>query len=151
IQSVLTEKGACTADVIVSGADYHFTETELLPAASRSYDDAYWEKKVMAPSCLLYYIGLNKKLNNAVHHSLVFDVPFEQHGREIYKNPGWPSNPLFYVSIPSVTDSQAAPAGCENMVWLVPVASGLAGDTEQLREAYFQQLLHRFEAHTRES
>jgi phytoene desaturase len=138
-------------DAIISSADYHFTETKLLPEECRSYSEAYWNKRVMAPSCLLYYVGLNRKLRQPIHHSLFFDVPFEQHGQEIYKDPSWPSNPLFYVSVSSATDSSVAPEGCENIVFLVPVAAGLENDTEELREKYFQLIVKRMEDHTKES
>jgi phytoene desaturase len=139
------------ADVIISGADYQFTETRLLPAAYQSYSSSYWEKRVMAPSCLLYYVGLNRKLKKAVHHSLFFDVPFEQHGKEIYDEPSWPSNPLFYLSVPSVSDSTVAPEGKDCLVFLVPVASGLTGDTEELRDKYFKLISGRMERHLGES
>ena len=133
------------ADVVIGGADYHFIETKLLPQQYRSYSEKYWEKRVMAPSCLLYYVGLNKKLSNILHHTLFFDVSFDKHGKEIYTTPKWPAAPLFYVSATSVTDNTAAPAGCENLFFLVPVASGLEGDTEELREEYFEKILERFE------
>lgn len=150
-KAVQTMNGRYEADAIVSAADYHHTETALLPKEYRSYSDKYWNSRVMAPSCLMYYIGLNRKLKNIRHHSLFFDVPFEQHGREIYREPQWPSNPLFYVNTPSVTDPSVAPEGCENLVILIPVASGLEGDTEELREAYFNKVMQRMELHTGES
>jgi len=142
---VVTGKQTYAADAVISAADYHFTENHLLPSLYRSYSDDYWQKRVMAPSCLLYYVGLNKKLPGITHHSLFFDVPFDQHGQEIYKTPQWPSNPLFYVSVPSVTDSSVAPGDGESLVFLVPVASGLEGDTEELREKYFELIVSRFE------
>ncbi len=145
-RTVRTNKNEYSADAVIGGADYHFIENNLLPATHRSYSEAYWDKKLMAPSCLLYYVGLNKKLRNIQHHMLFFDVPFEQHAKEIYTNPSWPANPLFYVSASSVTDASAAPEGQENLVFLVPVAAGLTGDTPALRDQYFEQLLNRFEA-----
>ncbi len=147
IKKVITDKEVYTPAAVVSGADYHFTEQNLLPEAYRSYSKAYWDKKVMAPSCLLYYVGLNKKLKQAVHHSLFFDVPFEQHGNEIYKDPKWPADPLFYVSINSSTDTNVAPAGHENIVFLIPIASGLTGDSEQIRDQYFEMIVRRMEKH----
>jgi len=133
------------ADVVVGAADYHFIETQLLPENCRSYNDAYWDKRVMAPSSLLYYVGLNKKLHNVTHHSLFFDVDFEKHGDEIYADPKWPTEPLFYVSVPSVTDASVAPEGCENLFFLIPVAAGLEGDDEALRSLYFEKILKRYE------
>jgi len=82
---------------------------------------------------------------------LFFDVPFEQHAKEIYDDPQWPSNPLFYVSINSVTDDTVAPAGCDNMVLLIPISSGLQNDDETTREKYFQQIIKRMEKHTGQS
>jgi phytoene desaturase len=136
------------ADVVIGGADYHFIETKLLPKKYASYTESYWNKRMMAPSCLLYYVGLNKKLNGILHHSLFFDTDFEVHGKEIYTTKEWPSNPSFYVCVSSVTDEAAAPLGCENMFFLIPIAAGLKGDTVELRERYFDKIVKRFEQKT---
>lgn len=148
---IVTNKTTYSAEAVISGADYHFTEKELLPEEYRSYTEKWWSKKIMAPSCLLYYVGLNKKLRQPVHHSLFFDVPFEQHGQEIYKDPRWPSEPLFYASVSSVSDESVAPPGHENLVLLIPVASGLEGDTEELREKYFINIIRRMEKYMGEN
>jgi len=139
------------ADVVIAGADYHHVESKLLPEDCRTYSEAYWDKRVMAPSCLLYYIGLNKKLEGLVHHCLFFDTDFDVHGNEIYKSKTWPVDPLFYVSVSSLTDKTVAPEGCENLVLLIPVATGLEADTEELRERYLQKILTRFEEKTGQS
>lgn len=148
VKKIKTNKNEYISDAIISGADYHFTESALLSEENRSYTETYWDKKVLAPSCLLYYIGLNKKLDNVLHHSLFFDVPFDQHADEIYANPQWPRDPLFYLSVSSKTDDTVAPEGCENLVILIPVASGLENDTEALREKYFKLIIERLEKHT---
>ena len=139
------------ADVVIGGADYHFIETALLPHHYRTYNEDYWNKRVMAPSSLLYYIGLNKKIDNILHHSLFFDVDFGLHGNEIYKDPKWPTEPLFYVSATSVSDNTVAPEGGENLFFLIPVAAGLTGDTEELRQQYFDKIAQRFEIITGQS
>jgi phytoene desaturase len=133
------------ADVVIGGADYHFVESQLLEQPNRSYSDEYWNKRVMAPSCLLFYVGINKKLTGVKHHTLFFDVDFDKHGKEIYQNPQWPSEPLFYVSATSVTDETVAPANCENLFFLIPIAADLKGDDESTREKYFEKILHRYE------
>ena len=150
-KKIVTDKNEYEADVIISGADYHFTETNLLEEKYRSYSEKYWSKKTMAPSCLMFYVGLNKKLKNVLHHSLFFDVPFEKHATEIYSTKEWPSNPMFYVSVNSITDNSVAPQGGEAIVFLIPVAAGLQNDTEELREKYFQKIVKRMEQHTGES
>jgi len=144
-KKVRTANTIFEADVVIGGADYHHVETQLLPKAYRSYTDEYWDKRVMAPSCLLYYVGLNKKLKNVLHHSLFFDTSFEVHGKEIYTTKQWPTNPLFYVSVTSVTDKTVAPEGCENLFFLIPAATGLQGDTEELRDHYFNMIVQRME------
>jgi phytoene desaturase len=133
------------ADVVISGADYHHTETDLLPDAYQSYSGDYWEKRVMAPSSLLYYVGVNKRLHDVCHHTLFFDTDFEKHGKEIYANPSWPEDPLFYVSRTTASDSSGAPEGHENLFFLIPVAAGLEQDTEELRSHYFKKIIQRFE------
>lgn len=150
IASVRTKNNSWHADAVIGSADYHFIEQSLLPAALRSYTEDYWETRQLAPSCLLYYVGINKKLTRAAHHSLFFDTSFEEHGREIYKTKSWPREPLFYVSVTSVTDPSVAPPGCENLFFLIPVAAGLKGDTEELRDYYFDLVLERFEKHAGE-
>jgi phytoene desaturase len=150
VESLSTARAMYDADVVIGAADYHFIETKLLPSGYQSYSESYWESRQMAPSCLLYYVGLNKRIRNVLHHSLFFDVSFDRHGEEIYKTKQWPGEPLFYVSVSSITDDTVAPPGCENLVFLIPVAAGLAGDTEAIREKYFNMVMARFEQHVEE-
>ena len=137
------------SDIVISGADYHHSET-LLDIKYRQYSEAYWNSKVFAPSSLLFYIGLDKKIKNAEHHNLFFDANFETHAEEIYDNPKWPSHPLFYVNIPSKTDPSMAPDGCDAMFILIPIAPGLE-DTAALRNDYFENVIKRFEGKTEQS
>jgi phytoene desaturase len=132
------------ADVIVGGADYHHVEQHLLPPNVRMYSDDYWQKRTMAPSSLLFYLGVNKKLKNLQHHNLFFDEDFTKHAKEIYESPKWPDKPLFYACVPSITDKTVAPEGQENLFLLVPVAPGL-DDTDIIREKYYNLVMDRLE------
>jgi phytoene desaturase len=133
------------ADVVIGGADYHHIESVLLPNEFRSYSENYWSERVMAPGCLIYYVGVNKRLKNLSHHSLFFDTSFDTHGEEIYESKQWPADPLFYVSATSVSDDMVAPQGCENLFFLIPIAAGLSNDTNELREKYFSMIVKRME------
>ncbi|MDF4202514.1 phytoene desaturase family protein [Maribacter sp. SA7] len=133
-------------DKVLSGADYQHSES-LLDEKHQQYSKSYWEKKVFAPSSLLFYIGFDTKLNNVEHHNLFFDTDFELHAKEIYDNPKWPSNPLFYANFPSITDLSMAPKGCETGFFLVPIATALE-DTEGLRNQYFDIIMDRFQERT---
>lgn len=138
-----------SADIILSGADYHHSET-LLDEKHRAYSEKYWEKKTFAPSSLLFYVGFDKKITNVEHHSLFFDVDFDVHAQDIYDKPKWPKEPLFYASFPSKTDSNSAPEGKEAAIFLIPLAPGL-NDTNELRETYFEKIMTRLEKLTEQS
>ncbi|MBP6424994.1 MAG: phytoene desaturase, partial [Flavobacterium sp.] len=136
------------SDVVLSGADYHHTET-LLEEQHRAYSEKYWDSRVFAPSSLLFYVGFNKKIQNISHHALFFDTDFYQHAKDIYDEPRWPDEPLFYANFPSLTDASAAPEGMESAFFLVPLAPGIE-DTEALRNEYFEKIMDRFESLTQQ-
>ena len=131
-------------DAVVCSADYHHIESKLIAKAYRNYSEDYWKKKTFAPSCLIFYIGLRKKVERLNHHTLFFEEDLLEHSKEIYKNPKWPSKPLFYVCCPSKSDDSVAPEGHENLFFLMPIAPGLE-DGEELREKYFKLMLGRLE------
>ncbi|MFT5833331.1 MAG: phytoene desaturase [Cognaticolwellia sp.] len=141
---VKTETDIFKADAVVAGADYHHVDQNILAPENRQYSDKYWNKRTMAPSSLLFYLGVNKKLDKLLHHNLFFDKDFKQHAYEIYEDPQWPSQPLFYVCVSSKTDESSAPEGCENVFVLVPLAPDLE-DTEELREKYYNIVMDRLE------
>ena len=156
IDKIITHKSHATginvngkvinSDIVLSGADYNHTE-KLLPENLRQYSEKYWSKRVLAPSSLLFYLGFDKKLNNLAHHNLFFDTDFNLHSKEIYKNPKWPSEPLFYANFTSITNEHTAPKGCENGFILIPLAPGLK-DTQELRDKYFDIVMDRIESIT---
>jgi phytoene desaturase len=140
---VATDKQTYSADAVIMACDYHHAE-ELLPTEYRNYKEHYWATRKMAPSALLYYIGLDKKVKGMLHHNLLFDAPFQQHAHELYTAPSLPTNPLMYVCCPSKTDSTVAPMGMENIFALIPIAPGLE-DNEQIRQQYYNMLMQRLE------
>lgn len=147
ITHLVTSKGSHAVDIVVGGADYHHLDQHILPEGYRNYSPNYWDTRTMAPSSLLFYIGVDQPLPNMKHHVLFFDEDFKQHAHEIYNDPKWPSKPLLYTSVTSKTDDAVAPAGHENLVILIPVAPNLE-DTEAIREKYFQLAMDRLEAFT---
>ena len=159
VETIFVENGKATgviangvqidADVVVSGADYNHSESLLKPK-ERGYTDAYWDKKVFAPSSLLFFIGLDKKVKNVSHHTLFFDVDFDAHARSIYDTPEWPKDPLFYGNFPSITDSSMAPEGKEACFLLIPIGPGIE-DTEEMRDKYFNMVIERLEHLTKQS
>lgn len=147
IKSIITSNSEFEVDVVVGGADYHHLEQQIIPAEYRNYSEKYWQSRTMAPSSLLFYIGVDKVLPNMLHHVLFFDEDFTQHAHEIYTDPQWPSKPLLYTSVTSKTDKTVAPEGCENLVILIPVAPDL-NDNEEVREMYFDIAMNKLESFT---
>jgi len=156
VEEILVENGLATGlrvkgqnlsfAGIIAGADYHHVESRLLPTAYRNYDEKYWDKKTFAPSCLIYYLGIKKRLAHIRHHSLFFEEDLLLHSQEIYKTPQWPTKPLFYVCCPSQSDASVAPEGHENLFLLMPLAPGLP-DSEEQREKYFDVMMDRLQKH----
>jgi phytoene desaturase len=144
VSGILINGSSFDCDGVIASADYQHVEQQLLPPPYRNYPADYWDRKTLAPSCLIYYLGINKKLDRLQHHTLFFDEDFDAHARSIYKDPAWPEKPQFYVSCPSRTDPGVAPEGMENLFWLMPIAPGLEDD-ETTREKYFRIMLNRFE------
>ena len=149
VSGIVTKNVFIESDIVLSGADYHHSET-LLDPVHRQHSEAYWDKKVFAPSSLLFYIGLDKKLKNVEHHNLFFDADFEKHAEEIYDDPKWPSHPLFYANVPSKTDPSMAPESCEALFILMPIAPNIE-DTPELRSHYLEKIIERFEEKTKQS
>ncbi len=150
VSNIITNKETLQADFVIAGADYQHVDQKLLDKPYRNYDDKYWDSRTMSPSSLLFFVGINKKLTTIQHHNLFFDEDFEQHAKEIYTDPQWPSKPLFYVACTSKTDDTVAPAEGENLFFLIPIAPGLQDD-DATREKYFDLILDRFESITGES
>jgi phytoene desaturase len=154
VSKVIVEKGIaksiCThdevrhVDAIIGGADYHHIEQKLIPLKYRRYTSRYWEKRKMAPSSLIFYLGVNKEISGLDHHNLFFDEDLNDHGKEIYNDPKWPTKPLFYACAPSKTDKDVAPEGQENIFILMPLAPDLE-DSDEIREKYFNIIMNRME------
>lgn len=149
-KSIVSNGITLEADVIIASADYHHVEQNLLEEKYRNYSKTYWKSIKMAPSCLMYYLGIDKKIEGLEHHNLFFDTPFDLHAEEIYDRPQWPSKPLFYSTCASKTDKSVAPLGKENLVLLIPIAVDLE-DTEEIREKYFNIMMDRLEHLTGQS
>ena len=148
VKSVVSNGETIYSDVVLSGADYHHTET-LLDKKYRGYSEKYWNSKIFAPSSLLFYVAFDKQLKNVSHHTLFFDTEFDVHAKDIYDNPRWPDKPLFYASFPSKTDETVAPDGKETGIFLIPIAPGIE-DTPEIREKYFINIIERFETLTQQ-
>ncbi len=150
VEKIIVNGSSVKTNILIASGDYHHIEQKLLPEKYREYSEKYWQSRKLAPSALLFFLGVNKKVKNLLHHNLFFDQDFSKHADEIYKNPQWPTNPAIYVSVSSKTDLSVAPDGFENIIILIPVAPGL-NDTEEIRERYYDLVMDRLEYITGDS
>jgi phytoene desaturase len=135
------------ADAMVAACDYAHFDSHMVAPKYRQYSDKYWDSRDMAPTCLLYYLGVKGDIPKLLHHNLFFDADFLRHSEAIYGTKSWPEHPLFYVCCPSKTDKTVAPAGHENVFILIPLAAGLM-ETREKQEHYFQVVCERILART---
>ena len=133
------------AEVVVSNADYPFTETVLLDKEWQTYNEKYWETKKISPSAFILYIGLNKKLKNVRHHNYFFRDSWQDHFKSVFEKPEWEDKPSFYLCVPSISDPSVAPEGCENLFFLVPSAPGLA-DEKEFKKTYRDKMIKEIES-----
>jgi phytoene desaturase len=150
IKEIVFDNKIVKSEYVIAAADYNFVEQNLVPSEYRRYNPTYWDKRKMAPSSLIWYLGINKKINGLQHHNLFFDEDLIEHGVQIYDKPSWPENPLFYTCMTSASEPEVAPEGCENIFLLMPLAVGIE-DKENLREKYLDIMLQRIEKHTGEN
>jgi phytoene desaturase len=134
-------------DAVIASADYHHSENLLADGSLKNYDEAYWQRKTFAPSCLIYYLGIKERIPNLNHHTLFFEPDLDAHIDSIYGKKRWAEDPLFYCCCPSKTDASVAPDGCENVFLLMPVATAIEDD-ECIREKYLSVMLARIEKQT---
>ncbi|MCJ7545656.1 MAG: phytoene desaturase family protein [Deltaproteobacteria bacterium] len=142
--AVVTEQETIEADGVLAAVDYHHAEQDLIPPHYRSYSTAYWNKRVLAPSALMIYLGFNKKISGLTHHNLFLSEHWERHFTSIFDKPSWPENPSYYIGCPSKTDPSVAPKHGENLFVLVPVAPGL-DDSDAIRQRFSDRILSHLE------
>jgi phytoene desaturase len=120
-------KKTLTADIVVSAADLHFTETKMLPPALQTYPASWWEKRVPGPSAVLVYLGVKGEVPSLEHHTLLFTKDWHDNFGRIFNEPTSVPDPAsLYVCKPSATDAEVAPSGDTNLFILVPIPADVS-------------------------
>jgi phytoene desaturase len=147
IKKVITSMGSYDADIVLVNADYPFTEINLLKPEYQTYDEEYWDKKILAPSAMVAYLGIDKEVDKLIHHNLFLDKDWEQGFETLFdpKKAGWPENPSYYVNVPSKTDKSAAPPGTDTLFVLIPLAPGIE-DTQVRRDQLYNHVMDDLES-----
>jgi len=112
------------AEKFLVTCDMAFFERSIVPKSLRMYSPDYWDSREVSPSCLLFYLGVDCRVQGLEHHNLFFDQSMYDHMDDIYgSTPQIPPNPLFYVSVISHSNRTLAPEGCDSIFVLVPMPS----------------------------
>jgi phytoene desaturase len=115
------------ADIVVSAADLHFSETKLLPPALQTYPAKWWESRVPGPSAALVYLGVKGEVPQLEHHTLLFTSDWHDNFGRIFNEPTSVPDPAsIYVCKPSATDAAVAPKGDTNLFILVPIPADVS-------------------------
>ncbi|MDZ8275632.1 phytoene desaturase family protein [Microbacterium aquimaris] len=139
----LQDGSELTADLVVSTADLHHTETTLLPEQLQSYPQSWWDKRTPSPGALLLLLGVEGEVPELSHHTLLFTDDWHRNFDDIFGDrPRIPDPASVYVCRPSATDATVAPPGHENLFVLVPIPAdpslghgGTEGDGDPRVEA----------------
>lgn len=147
VKSVVTTNGTYEADLVLVNADYAHSELDLLEKKYQSYNEKYWDKRVLAPSAFVAYLGVDKVVDSLDHHNLFLEDDWSQKFDQLFdpKKAAWPEAPSYYVNVPSRTDSSAAPENSDTLFILVPLAPGLE-DTPELRENLYNKIMDNLES-----
>ena len=131
------------ADIVISNADLHFTETQLVDTKYQTYPEKYWTTKQAGPSALLMYLGVKGSVPQLEHHSLLFVDAWKENFSAIYDTATLPSPASIYICKPSGIDASVAPEGHENLFVLVPFPPGKdipASELDGLADTYIAQI-----------
>jgi phytoene desaturase len=137
------------SDIVVSAADLHHSETQLLPVELQTYPQSYWDKKLAGPSALLMYLGIKGELPQLEHHTLLFTANWRENFESIFgAQPQLPDPASLYICKPSGIDPSVAPEGHENVFVLVPAPADLSfgrgdvdGDGDTPLEVYADRIV----------
>lgn len=147
VKKVVTHRRTYESDLVIVTADYPHAEMNLLDPDYQSYNQKYWEERVISPSSMVVYLGVDFKVDKLLHHNLFLNKDWETGFDYIFdpKKAEWPENPSYYVNVPSKTDKTAAPEGSDTIYILIPLAPGM-DDTPDLRENLYNSILDDLES-----
>ena len=110
------------SDLVISNADLTYTHRQLIADTGRKeYSNARLDKLKQASSALLFYWGINDPLDGILHHNVFFSKDFQHNLEEIFHDKKLPTDPAFYLYVPTKTDPTLAPKGNHVLYVLVPV------------------------------
>jgi len=133
------------SDYVLCDADFPTAMTTLIKDEKQR--GKYTNHKIAnldySCSCLVFYLGLDKKYPTKALHTIHFAKDFQQNVADLFVHGRLPTDPSYYVYVPSQMDPSLAPPDCEAVYLLVPVPelSKFNDWSPEVIAAYRQQLL----------
>ena len=107
-----------TADVVLVNADLVYAYNNLLPSSPSAKS---LEKRAASCSSISFYWAMSRKIPELTTHNVFLAEDYRESFDDIFKKQLIPSQPSFYVNVPSRIDPTASPEGTDAIVVLVPV------------------------------
>lgn len=132
------------ADAVVSNADLGYTYKNLITCKNRrKWTDKKIETMTYSMSAFLVYMGVKKQYPKLLHHTLILSERYKGLIDDIFDHRILPKDFSMYLHVPTRTDPEMAPSGCESMYVLIPVANLLSNiDWSKAKESYTDSILN---------
>ncbi|KAH7057228.1 hypothetical protein B0J12DRAFT_717609 [Macrophomina phaseolina] len=115
---VLSSGETLTADVVINNADLVYAYNNLLPPSSYART---LSRKPASCSSISFYWSLSRTVPELTAHNIFLADSYRASFDSIFKHQQIPSEPSFYVNVPSRIDPSAAPPAADTVTVLVPV------------------------------
>ena len=107
-----------SADIVIINADLVYAYNNLLPPSSKATS---LQKRPASCSSISFYWAMNRQIPELTTHNIFLADDYRESFDDIFKKQLIPTQPSFYVNVPSRIDPTAAPEGKDSIVVLVPV------------------------------
>lgn len=110
------------ADVVVVNSDLVYSYSNLFPQTREIAEYAKTLRgKDTSCSSISFYWSVSRKVTELGTHNIFMSNEYRDSFDAIFKRQSVPSDPSFYVNIPSRIDPTAAPEGSDAVIALVPI------------------------------
>jgi len=131
------------SDAVLVGADLPYAYRQLLGGqADGDFHVRKRENLHYTASAYMLYLGVNRKLDNLLHHNFFLSPRYKENFDAIFGEHRLPDDPSFYAVVPSKSEPRMAPEGMESLFVLVPVPhlKGTKVDWNRDREAFREKV-----------
>lgn len=108
-----------SADYYISNSDAATFRGQYLKR--KAFTEAKLDKMEWTLAPFTIYLGVKGKVPNIAHHSYFLGTNFKDYSDKIFKTSVKPDKPYYYVNVPSKSEPECAPEGCESLFILCPV------------------------------